>query len=146
MKAFLFAMPVVVASLFGAQAEEKVMKMKLVTKVQQEVAGGRQVFGVTFQPNGTAGTKDFFVKGSGNKGEFVGLSTYAFDDGTINASFTGTEYQPGWHKGTYVILAGSGKYEGAKGGGTFDGTNGATSPMKIGVYDVTLNVNLPAGQ
>ena len=117
MKALLLAIPVVVASLLSAQAEEKVIKMKLVTKVVSESPAGAQVFGVTFQENGTIGTKDFFVKPSGNNDEYVGLSTYTFEDGTITAAFRGWP-EKGREVGTYMIQTGTGRYSGAKGGAT----------------------------
>jgi hypothetical protein len=53
MKALILTIPVVMAFLLSAQAEEKVVKMKLVTKFQQEAGGGAHVFGVTFQQDGT---------------------------------------------------------------------------------------------
>jgi hypothetical protein len=144
MKALLLAIPVVTASLLSAQAEEKIVKMKLVTKLQQEAGGGAHVFGVTFQQDGAVGSKDFFVKPAPKKGEFLGLSTYTFEDGTITASFTGQELEKGRNKGSYVILSGSGIYEGAKGGGGFEGVGSENSPVKgVGIYDITLNVILP---
>jgi hypothetical protein len=144
MKAFLLAIPVVAASLLSAQAEEKVVKMKLVTKLQQEAAGGSHWFGVIFQRDGAIGSKDYFVKAAPKKGEFVGLSTYTFEDGSITASFTGQELEKGHDKGTYVILSGTGTYEGAKGGGGFEGVGAENSPVKgVGIYDVALNVTLP---
>jgi hypothetical protein len=144
MKALLLAIPVVVASLLNAQAEDKTIKLKLVTKFIEKSGDGAQVFGVTFQQNGTVGRKDFFIKPAAKKGEFVGLSTYTFEDGSITASFTGEEVEKGHNKGSYIILGGSGIYEGAKGGGSFEGTPADSNPVKgIGVYDVTLNVTTP---
>jgi hypothetical protein len=146
MKALLLALPVAVALLFGpAQAEEKLIKMKLITKSLNEAGGGAHVFGSTFQQDGTVGTKDFFIKESGNKGELVGLSTYTFADGSITASFRGEEVGKGQHRGTYVILTGTGAYTGATGTGGFEGTGAQDSPIKgVGLYDITLNVNVPA--
>jgi hypothetical protein len=145
MKALLLTVPVVVASLLGpAKAEDKVLKMKLVTKMLSEAAGGAHYFGVTFQPDGTVGSKDYFAKAGGKKDEFVGLSTYTFPDGSVTASFSGQEYGKGRNKGTYVILTGTGVYEGAKGTGGFDGVGDEENAVKgIGVYDVTLNVTIP---
>src|SRR4028119_1632686 len=118
--------------------------MKLVTKLQQEAGGGSHVFGVTFQPDGAIGSKDYFVKPAAKKGEFVGLSTYTFEDGSITASFTGQALEKGRNKGPYVILSGTGTYEGAKGGGGFEGVGADSSPVKgVGIYDVALNVTLP---
>lgn len=144
MKALILAIPVVVASLLSpAQAEDKVIKMKLVTKFLNEAAGGGHYFGVTFQQDGTVGSKDYFAKGAGKDNEFVGLSTYTFPDGSVTASFSGESYGNGRDRGTYVILNGTGKYEGAKGTGNFDGVGRDANPVKgIGVYDVTLNINL----
>ena len=144
MKPLLLAIPVVVASLFGpAQAEEQVIKMKLVTKMLQPSGDGFQVFGVTFQENGTIGTKDFFVKPSGNKDEYVGLSTYTFEDGTITAAFRGWP-EKGHEVGVYTIQTGTGRYAGAKGGGGFEGQPDGKSPLKgVGIWDITLNVTLP---
>ena len=88
------------------QAEEKVLKMKLVTKFMEKAGDGSRVFGVTFTPDGTVGTKDFFIKESEKKGEFFGLSTYSFNDGTITASFLGHDEDKDRLKGTYVILHG----------------------------------------
>jgi hypothetical protein len=144
MKALLLAIPVVVTSLLSAQAEEKAIKMKLITKVQQEMGGGVQVFGVTFQQDGTAGTKDFFMKGTAKKGELVGLSTYSFEDGSITASFTGQELDNGRYKGSYVILTGTGTYDGAKGTGGFEGVGPENNRLKgVGIFDITLNVTVP---
>jgi hypothetical protein len=120
--------------------------MKLVTKSQQEAGGGAHEFGVTFQQDGTIGTKDFFVKDTAKEGEFVGLSTYSFEDGEINASFTGKVMEKGRDKGTYVILSGTGRYEGAKGDGGFEGVGAENSPLKVGLYDITLNVTLAPSQ
>ena len=144
MKALLLTTSVVVAFLLGpAQAEEKVLKMKLVTKFMEKAGDGARVFGVTFTPDGTIGTKDFFIKDSEKKGEFFGLSTYSFNDGTITASFVGQELDKERNKGTYVILTGTGIYEGAKGSGGFEGLGSGAHPLKVGVYDVTLNVTVP---
>jgi hypothetical protein len=146
MKALLLAVPVVVASLFSssAQSEEKVIKLKLVVKMLNEAGGGYHYHGVTFQQNGTVGSKDFFVKESGKKGHYVGLSTYTFPDGSVTAAFNDEEYGKGRDRGTYVILAGTGIYEGAKGTGSFDGVGTEENEVKgIGVYDVTLNVTVP---
>lgn len=99
MKALLLAIPVVVASLLNAQAEEKTIKMKLVTKFIEKAGDGAQMFGVTFQQDGTIGRKDFFYKDAAKKGEFVGLSTYTFPDGSITASFTGQEFGQGLRQG-----------------------------------------------
>ena len=144
MKALLLTIPVVVASLFStAQAEEKVIKMKLITKVVSESPAGAQVFGVTFQDNGTIGTKDFFVKPSGNKDEYVGLSTYTFEDGTITAAFRGWP-EKGREIGTYMIQTSTGRYAGARGGGGFEGLPDGKSAIKgVGIWDITLNVTIP---
>ncbi len=147
MKALLFAIPVVVASLFSpsAQAGEKTIKMKLVTKFLNEAAGGGHYFGVTYQQDGTVGSKDYFAKDAGIKDHFVGLSTYTFPDGSVTASFSGESYGNGRDKGSYVILTGTGAYAGAMGSGNFDGVGaGANSVKGIGVYDVTLNVSTPS--
>ena len=77
----------------------------------------------------------------------MGLSTYSFEDGTITASFVGQEIAEGRNKGTYVILTGTGKYEGAKGGGGFEGVPARNSPVKgVGIFDITLNVTVPPSQ
>jgi hypothetical protein len=146
MKALLLTTAVVVASLLSpsAQAEDKTIKMKLITKTMHESGGGYQVFGVTFQENGTIGTKDFFVKPSGNKDEYVGLSTYTFEDGTITAAFRGWP-EKGREIGSYMIQTGTGKYAGAKGGGGFEGQPDGKSALKgVGIWDITLNVSIPA--
>jgi hypothetical protein len=144
MKALVLAIPVVVASLLNpAQAEDKIIKMRLVTKFLNEAAGGGHYFGVTFQQDGTVGSKDYFAKQAGKKEEFVGLSTYTFPDGSVTASFAGESYGTGRDRGSYVILNGTGKYDGAKGTGNFDGVGAEANAVKgIGVYDVTLNINL----
>jgi hypothetical protein len=147
MKALLLTVPVLVASLVvPAQAEDKVIKTKLITKAMSEGAGGGwNCFGVTVQADGTIGSKDFFFKDLDKKGTFAGLSTYTFPDGAITASFTGEDYGKGRNKGSYVILSGSGAYEGAKGTGGFDGVGSEENPVKgIGVYDVTLNITIPS--
>ena len=144
MKTLFLAIPVVVASLLNsAQAEDKVVKLKLVTKFLNAAAGGGHYFGVTFQQDGTVGSKDYFAKAAGKKDEFAGLSTYTFPDGSVTASFAGESYGKGRDRGTYVILNGTGKYEGAKGAGNFDGVGAEQNEVKgIGVYDVTLNINM----
>jgi hypothetical protein len=144
MKTLLLTIPFVVTSLLStAQAEEKTIKLKLVTKLVSESPAGAQVFGVTFQENGTIGTKDFFVKPSGNKDEYVGLSTYTFEDGTITAAFRGWP-EKGRDFGTYMIQTGTGKYAGAKGGGGFEGLPDGKSAIKgVGIWDITLKVSVP---
>ena len=63
----------------------------------------------------------------------------------MTASFSGESYGTGRDKGTYVILAGTGAYEGAKGSGNFDGVGADANAVKgVGVYDVTLNVSIPS--
>ena len=122
----LLTIPVVVASLVVASpvnAEDKVIKTKLVTKVVSEGAGGYNCFGVTVQADGTIGSKDYFFKML-ESGRFSGLSTYPFPDGSVTAQFNGETYGKGRDKGTYVIVSGTGAYAGAKGTGGFDGVRG----------------------
>jgi hypothetical protein len=97
--------------------------MKLITNFVSESPAGAQVFGVTFQDNGTIGTKDFFVKPSGNKNEYVGLSTYTFEDGTITAAFRGWP-EKGREIGTYMVQTGTGRYAGGKGRRWIRGASG----------------------
>ena len=71
------------------------------------------------------------------------MSTYTFPDNSVTASFAGESYGKGRDRGAYVILNGTGKYEGAKGTGKFDGTGAEQNEVKgIGVSDVTLNINM----
>ena len=106
--------------------------MKLVTKFIEKAGDGFQMFGVTFQQDGTIGRKDFFFKDFGEERRIRRPQyVYLRRMGSITASFTGQELDKGYDKGSYVILAGSGIYEGAKGGGSFEGP-GAKGQLREG--------------
>jgi hypothetical protein len=126
----------------NAAAAEKVLKFKLVTVFIGEKDGERHLMGVTVFPDGRLGTKDFFDKpGANDAGS--GRSTYYFDNGSIEATYTDT--CPAGHcQGKYVIVSGTGEYQGATGTGIFDGVVGKASPLKnAGLLNVELNVKMP---
>ena len=97
-------------------------------------------------PNGTIGTKDFSVKEDQN-GKGAGRSTYYFPDGSIvtTNSFVDTATQTGGHVvGKIQIVSGTGTYQGATGGGPFDGDWGDKSPLKgAGLFNIELDVTTP---
>jgi hypothetical protein len=101
MNALLFAIPVVVASVFSpsARAEDNSIKTKLVTKFLNEATGGGHYFDVTFQRNGTVESKDYFAKDAGKRT----TSSVSAHNGSVTASFSGELYGTERDKGTYGI-------------------------------------------
>lgn len=142
MKRHLLAIALLIGSTAIANSAEKVLNFKLITIFISEKDGERHLMGVTVFPDGRLGTKDFFDKPGANDSS-SGRSTYYFDNGSVEATYTDT--CPAGHcKGQYVILSGTGDYQGATGTGSFDGLVGKASPLKnAGLLNVQLNVKMP---
>jgi hypothetical protein len=140
MKTLWLAVPLVVASMFPASADEKVINLKLVGKTLQMKDGEAQVFGVTFAPDGRIGTKEYTF----NPADGTGRSTYYFDDGSVTTTFGITSNKDGRFKGDYTILSGTGAYKGAKGTGTIDGRDPTKSGLKgASLMDIVLKLDIP---
>jgi hypothetical protein len=96
-------------------AAEKTLNMKLISFYVGEKDGVFHNVGATILPNGTTGTKDYYVTPKAD-GTFEGKSTYYFDNGSsIQATFTGRNVEKNHSAGTYVIAGGTGDYKDAKG-------------------------------
>jgi hypothetical protein len=135
---------VLVAMASPSGAAEKTLNMKLISFFMGEKDGVFHNVGATILPNGTAGTKDYYVTPK-KDGTFEGKSTYYFSNGSsIQANFTGKNIEENHSAGTYVIVGGTGDYKDAKGTGTLDGVLGDKSPLHgAGVFDIVLNVTTP---
>ena len=146
MKTLISVIALLVGSNFAAVAADRTLKFKLVTIYTGEKDGAHHMAGVTVSPDGTIGTKDFLNK-DGDNGASTGHSTYYFPTGSVVADYTmtSTGTQTGGHLlGKYVILSGTGAYQGATGTGSFEGDWGDKSPLTgAGLLNVELDVKTP---
>ena len=146
MKTLVSAIALLVGSNVMAIAADQTLKFKLVTFYVGDKDGESHMVGATVSPDGTIGTKDFYDK-QGENGASTGHSTYYFPDGSIltTDSFVDTATQTGGHVvGKIQIVSGTGAYQGATGGGPFDGDWGDKSPLKgAGLFNIELDVTTP---
>lgn len=79
--------------------------------------------------------------GDGSTGTNMGYSVYTMENGaSLSAQFTGEWGSDGFN-GVYMIMGGTGNFEGAIGDGT---VTGAESPWATtGIVDIVLNVKTP---
>ena len=115
-----------------AIAADQTFRFKLVAFNVGEKDGGYHFVGATVAPDGTIGTKDFFVK-EDQTGKGAGQSTYYFPKGSIVTTdlFMDTATQTGGHVvGAIQIVSGTGAYQGATGSGSLEGGWGDKSPLK----------------
>ena len=146
MKTLVSALALLIGSNVMAVAADQTLKFKLVAFDVGQKDGEYHFVGATVAPDGRIGTKDFSVKEDQN-GKGSGHSTYYFPDGSIvaNESFVDTATQTGGHVvGKYQIVSGTGAYQGATGGGSFDGDWGDKSPLKNAMLlNIELDVKTP---
>ena len=146
MKALVSALALLVGSNVMAVAADQTLKFKLVAFTVGEKDGEYHMVGATVAPDGAIGTKDFSVKEDQN-GNGTIHSTYYFPNGSIvtSGSFVDTATQTGGHVvGKIQIVSGTGAYQGATGGGPFDGDWGDKSPLKgAGLFNIELDVTTP---
>ena len=146
MKALVSALALLVGSNVMAVAADQTLKFKLVAFTVGEKDGEYHMVGATVAPDGAIGTKDFSVKEDQN-GNGTIHSTYYFPNGSIvtTDSFVDTATQTGGHVvGKIQIVSGTGAYQGATGGGPFDGDWGDKSPLKgAGLFNIELDVTTP---
>ncbi len=132
-------------------AEEETLKFRLVTRMLSGTSydapniEGRSVHagkyaGVAVFDDGRIANKEFVfsMDNRGAEGSYTGYSTYTFVNGdSFTLSFTG-----GWgadrNGGDYVIVSGTGAYEGATGSGTFDA---AEAPWEgANLWDASITI------
>lgn len=118
----------------SAIAADKTLDFRLITKrlegtqtvaknVEGQSSGLFKIFGVAYFSTGQIAVKEFvhsqdFIKGSG---PFSGYSTYTFEDGaSLTVKYTGNLIPGKPMHGDYVVLSGTGIYEGATGTGYFE--------------------------
>ncbi len=146
MKTLVSALALLVGSNVMALAADQTLKFKVVAFNVGEKDGGYHFVGAIVPPDGTIGTKDFFVKEDQN-GKGAGHSTYYFPDGSIVADdlFVDTATQTGGHVvGKIQIVSGTGAYQGATGTGAFEGDWGDRSPLKNAMLlNIGLDVKTP---
>ena len=143
----------------GAEAEEQVLKFRLVThsvdmnvipasKAEGHIIGVGKFRGVAVFEDGRIADKSFtssfdYTKGLG---PYHGYSTYTFEDGsTIRARFDGgAETGPDGRvsQGKYSELTGTGQYEGVTGSGWF---KSKSVPWEQGanLFDGEFKLSLP---
>ena len=146
MKTLVSALALLIGSNVMAVAADQALKFKLVAFYVDQKDGEVHMVGATVSPDGRIGTKDFSVKKDQN-GKGVGRSIYYFPDGSIvtTDSFVDTATQTGGHVvGKIQIVSGTGAYQGATGGGPFDGDWGDKSPLKgAALFNIELDVTTP---
>jgi ABC-type branched-subunit amino acid transport system substrate-binding protein len=146
MKTLISAIALLVSSNFAAMAADQTLKVKLAAFNVGEKDGEYHFVGATVSPDGTIGTKDFFVKEDQN-GKGAARSTYYFPAGSIvtSDSFVDTATQTGGHVvGKLQIVSGTGAYQGATGTGAFEGDWGDKSPLKNAMLlNIEMDVKTP---
>jgi hypothetical protein len=121
--------------------------------VKDHLVGAVRQVGIVLLPDGSTGTMlvigtfDSFV---GSEAATNGYFTANFADGSeLRTKYTGTSKFVGGpsgklaQKGTFIVIGGKGRYEGAKGEGTFEGeqTQASTQPGEaIAVIDSVFNI------
>ena len=135
----------------GVAAEEETLKFRLVTRmvdgtfieasnIEGRSVGAGKYAGVAVFEDGRLANKEFVLSmdNRGPEGTYVGYSTYTFENGdSLTLSFTG-----GWGEsgagGDYVVLSGTGAYEGATGSGRFDAVEVSWDSAEL--YDGSITV------
>jgi len=105
--------------------------------------GVAKYVGVAVFEDGRIAFKDFVLtmERVGKEGNYIGYSTYTFQNGdSLNLKFTGA-YSPKGNGGDYEVLSGTGAFEGASGTGRFDM---GKDPWKAAYYwDGSFKLELP---
>ena len=133
-----------------AVAEEVALSFRLlthnVTRTSQQIGSGSQYgeiwVGTAVFDDGRMAGKEFVTIGrdSASAGEFMGYSTYFFENGdSVETSFTATWGADGV-KGDYTVLGGTGAYEGATGTGHFESADGQVGTGGLFTGGFTLDV------
>jgi hypothetical protein len=105
-----------------------------------------QLPGIAFFPDGSTGST--LVVGTSDvtngSGTLNGYSTLNFTDGSaIFMKYTGTIKVDGTkvpRRGTFTVIGGKGRYEGAKGDGTWEGDGTQVGPATISYIDNVINI------
>jgi hypothetical protein len=98
--------------------------------------------GIAVFEDGRIAKKDFvrWYDGTEASGDVTGYSTYTFENGdSLNLKFTGG-WTPEGEGGDYVVLSGTGAFEGATGTGRFDGVQEAWEDADLLEGSFTLDV------
>jgi hypothetical protein len=105
-----------------------------------------QLPGIAFFPDGSTGTTlvigtSDLAKGSGT---LNGYATLNFSDGSaVYMKYSGTIKTEGTkfpRSGTFTVVGGKGRYEGAKGDGTWEGDGTQVGPATISYIDNVINI------
>ena len=138
----------------SVEAREQTMKFRLVTtpvsssfddvpNTEGHKMGVAKYVGVAVFEDGRIAFKDFVLtmERVGKEGNYIGYSTYTFQNGdSLNLKFTGA-YSPKGNGGDYEVLSGTGAFEGASGTGRFDM---GKDPWKAAYYwDGSFKLELP---
>jgi hypothetical protein len=105
-----------------------------------------QLPGIAFFPDGSTGST--LVVGTSDltngSGTLNGYSTLTFSDGSaIFLKYGGTIKVEGTkfpRRGTFAVIGGKGRYEGAKGDGTWEGDGTRVGPATISYIDNVVNI------
>jgi hypothetical protein len=115
--------------------------------VERHVVGFARLVGIAFFPDGSIGssvviaTYDTVAPSSG---ALSGYNTITFNDGSeLRFKWSGSivSFRPFFEKGTTTVVSGKGRYEGAKGEGTWEmPTTIGSGTDAIQVLDIVLNI------
>jgi hypothetical protein len=138
----------------AASAQEQTLPFRLVitttrdeamelTSFTDQSVMAHEAVGVAYFEDGRIAFKRFAMAAVGGqeKGNWLGLSTYTFENGdSLNVTFTGN-WSPDGAEVNYTVLSGEGAFEGATGTGKITGVN--TSWEDASLFEGSFTIQVP---
>jgi hypothetical protein len=138
----------------AASAQEQTLPFKLVItttsdemmelpSITDQSVMAHEAVGVAYFEDGRIAFKQFTMASVGGEeeGNWMGLSTYTFENGdSLNVKFTGN-WSPDGAKVEYTVLSGGGAFEGATGTGELTGIS--TSWEDANLFEGSFTIQVP---